>query len=112
MSGGGGPEKRTPETVEGLGGRFSFRPDLLNKNLISTKYYWDSFQWLKTKRRIEKLTNGERNGEADEQDFWTEKTMLSRKRRASKGEAKEMAKTEEGAVNGGKGRSLLLVLMF
>lgn len=32
--GGGGPEKRTPETVEGLGGRFSFRPDLLNKNLI------------------------------------------------------------------------------
>ncbi|CAN6841928.1 unnamed protein product, partial [Brassica oleracea] len=56
--------------------------------------------------------NACKNGEADEQDFRTEKTMSSRKRRASKGETKEMAQTEEGAVNGGKGRSLLLVLVF
>ncbi|KAF3550582.1 hypothetical protein DY000_02009314 [Brassica cretica] len=62
--------------------------------------------------RSRRTENGCKNGEADEQDFWTEKTMLSRKRRASKGEAKEMAQTEEGAVNGGKGRSLLVVLMF
>ncbi|CAN6825184.1 unnamed protein product [Brassica oleracea] len=84
----------------GDGGRFSFRPDLLNKNLINEEL------------RSRRTENECKNGEADEQDFWTEKTMLSRKRRASKGEAKEMAQTEEGAVNGGKGRSLLLVLMF
>ncbi|KAF3515757.1 hypothetical protein DY000_02060672 [Brassica cretica] len=49
-----------------------------------------------------------KNEEADEEDFRTEKTMSSRKRRASRGDAKEMAQTEEGV----KGRSLLLVLVF
>ncbi|KAF2544505.1 hypothetical protein F2Q68_00030292 [Brassica cretica] len=47
-----------------------------------------------------KPENACKNGEADEQDFRTEKMMSSRKRRASKGEAKEIAQTEEGAVNG------------
>ncbi|CAG7878439.1 unnamed protein product [Brassica rapa] len=58
------------------------------------------------------MKNACKNGEADEQDYRTEKTTSSRKRRASKNKAKEMAQTEEGAVNGGKGRSLLLVLVF
>ncbi|KAF3583416.1 hypothetical protein F2Q69_00026975 [Brassica cretica] len=43
-------------------------------------------------RRTEKPTNGE----ADEEDFRTEKMMSSRKRRASRGDGKEMAQTEEG----------------
>uniref|UniRef100_M4E9M0 Uncharacterized protein n=1 Tax=Brassica campestris TaxID=3711 RepID=M4E9M0_BRACM len=62
--------------------------------------------------RSRRMKNACKNGEADEQDFRTEKTTSSRKRRASKDKAKEMAQTEEGAVNGGKGRSLLLVLVF
>lgn len=71
----------------------------------------NSFNRTKFHHQVENLENVCKNGEADEQDFRTEKTM-SRKRRASKGEAKEMAQTEEGAVNGGKVRSLLLVLVF
>ncbi|KAF2587244.1 hypothetical protein F2Q70_00035218 [Brassica cretica] len=39
-------------------------------------------------RRTEKPENACKNGEADEQDFRMEKMMSSRKRRASKGEAK------------------------
>ncbi|CAN7023893.1 unnamed protein product, partial [Brassica rapa subsp. trilocularis] len=53
-----------------------------------------------------------KNEEADEEYFRTKKTMSSRKRRASRGDAKEIAQTEEGAVNRVKGRSLLLVLVF
>ncbi|KAG5384341.1 hypothetical protein IGI04_035811 [Brassica rapa subsp. trilocularis] len=75
-----------------------------------TFYYTAGHKVLLSKSKNRELRN-RRTEKPTNKIFRWRKPVVS-KRRASKGEAKEMSQTEEGAVNGGKGQSLLLVSVF
>ncbi|KAG5378580.1 hypothetical protein IGI04_026422 [Brassica rapa subsp. trilocularis] len=73
-----------------------------------TFYYTAGHKVLLSKSKNKELRN--RRTEKPTNKISGRRRPVVSKRRVSKGEAKEMSQTEE--VNGGKGQSLLLVLVF